>query len=273
MTNNWQFHNVNRKKGRSIALLSMNELTLALPILRKRTTVQYIHNHKEYFHRHDPKFFEQNLAQAKERMSLLLYKYRKSSSFDDDVLTLLNMDLQQTFSDLGWVSFRREFSQLKKRQKKSRPEISNHVMSALRQQMEQSGWKSFDEAITALLIQYNPDTQINTSIEAESQPIIGELKNHWVRVYGVEYRDGVKPIEIKAIASAESLLHALITSLLNSDFIEYAIFGSEQVYGYKKLLLRVIKGKRIYLKTTIQGRQKIIGQHVALDLLSHIELN
>jgi hypothetical protein len=79
----------------------------------------------------------------------------------------LNELLNSIFSDEGWRWVRKEISQLKKRENKTRIELSSELVSKLKELMEREGLRTIDEAIFHLL-------SLDVTLRMEEQLIVEE---------------------------------------------------------------------------------------------------
>ncbi|MBV7316352.1 hypothetical protein [Shewanella sp. NIFS-20-20] len=152
----WQYLGAAPKAGRKLLLIQEDEIPLVMPLLYRYMTKEYLRRKPDWFQcRLAP---EQSLSQQalfielNQHMRLLLeHRRQRNAEQLQQALILTNQGINQFFSDLGWRMVRREFSQIKKRQKKGHIEVSKDIIERLRLYMAQHQFDSFDDAIDNLL--------------------------------------------------------------------------------------------------------------------------
>ena len=151
LNNDWCYHFTPPKAGRKLKLLEVDEVTLALPLIYRLIPLNAVNNRADWF---------VELSTAEERSELflllsenlsILNKKRKQGTCLITELNQTNKLLNGYFSDYGWRMVRKELSQIKKRKKKSHIEISNDLVTRLKEYMAANQIDTFDQAIDNLL--------------------------------------------------------------------------------------------------------------------------
>ncbi|GIU51677.1 hypothetical protein TUM4438_42140 [Shewanella sairae] len=148
--NLWQYHQLKPKAGRRLKLLEIEEIVIALPLLYRLISLSEFSNRADWFVDLDIEHRNSLYIELSESLSKL-NKLRKTNEDLSVALSISNKLLNRYFSDYGWRMVRKELSQIKKRKKKSHIEISNDLVSRLKEYMASHQIDTFDQAIDTLL--------------------------------------------------------------------------------------------------------------------------
>lgn len=147
----WRYDYV-EPKGKRMRLLSVDEVQISSRLLNKHIRFS---NGSIQPERYKPNFRKHMEYADKIWLSASRAIRNISSLPENDVhhyeMDALNQDLQLIFSDAGWRWIRKEISQLKKRQTKTRFELSEDLVKKLKIIMAREDLKSFDEVIDFLV--------------------------------------------------------------------------------------------------------------------------
>ncbi|ESE43096.1 hypothetical protein [Shewanella decolorationis] len=146
----WEYHYAAPSSGRKLLLLDKTELVFALPLIYRMVHPESVAERAEWFQLNQSQLSYTELIA---NLNLLVQLRKKNQSVDVQ-LKLVNGQLNQYFSDLGWRMVRKELSQIKKRQKKSHIEVSKDIILRLKRYMELEGLDSFDQALDTLLSEH-----------------------------------------------------------------------------------------------------------------------
>lgn len=146
----WEYHYVAPSSGRKLLLLDKTELVFALPLIYRMVHPESVAERAEWFQLNQSQLSYTELIA---NLNLLVQLRKKNQSVDVQ-LKLVNGQLNQYFSDLGWRMVRKELSQIKKRQKKSHIEVSKDIILRLKRYMELERLDSFDQALDTLLSEH-----------------------------------------------------------------------------------------------------------------------
>lgn len=164
----WRYQYGDKPKGKRMRLLSVAEAQLANHFLRRHirhtmsslSPTRYQHN---FVHYHDT---AEKFWVSASRL-LRAVKRTPSHGIEHQSMDELNELLNSIFSDEGWRWVRKEISQLKKRENKTRIELSSELVSKLKGLMEREGLRTIDEAIFHLL-------SLDVTLRMEEQLIVEE---------------------------------------------------------------------------------------------------
>lgn len=146
----WEYHYAAPSSGRKLLLLDKTELVFALPLIYRMVHPESVAERAEWFQLNQSQLSYTELIA---NLNLLVQLRKKNQSVDVQ-LKLVNRQLNQYFSDLGWRMVRKELSQIKKRQKKSHIEVSKDIILRLKRYMELERLDSFDQALDTLLSEH-----------------------------------------------------------------------------------------------------------------------
>lgn len=146
----WEYHYAAPSSGRKLLLLDKTELVFALPLIYRMVHPESVAERAEWFQLNQSQLSYTELIA---NLNLLVQLRKKNQSVDVQ-LKLVNRQLNQYFSDLGWRMVRKELSQIKKRQKKSHIEVSKDILLRLKRYMELERLDSFDQALDTLLSEH-----------------------------------------------------------------------------------------------------------------------
>lgn len=146
----WEYHYAAPSSGRKLLLLDKMELVFALPLIYRMVHPESVAERAEWFQLNQSQLSYTELIA---NLNLLVQLRKKNQSVDVQ-LKLVNRQLNQYFSDLGWRMVRKELSQIKKRQKKSHIEVSKDIILRLKRYMELERLDSFDQALDTLLSEH-----------------------------------------------------------------------------------------------------------------------
>ncbi|MCT8865394.1 hypothetical protein [Shewanella xiamenensis] len=164
----WRYQYGDKPKGKRMRLLSVEEAQLANHFLRRHirhtmsniSPTRYQHN---FIHFHDT---AEKFWMSASRL-LRAIKRTPVPCIEHESMDELNELLNSIFSDEGWRWVRKEISQLKKRENKTRIELSSELVSRLKGLMEREGLRTIDEAIFHLL-------SLDVTLRMEEQLIVEE---------------------------------------------------------------------------------------------------
>lgn len=168
LNNDWCYHFSPPKAGRKLKLLEVDEVILALPLIYRLIPLNAVNNRADWF-------VEFSTAEERSELFLLLSeslsilnKKRKQGTCLIAELNQTNKLLNDYFSDYGWRMVRKELSQIKKRKKKSHIEISNDLVSRLKEYMAANQIDTFDQAIDNLLSEQASFAEHGFEVELEA---------------------------------------------------------------------------------------------------------
>lgn len=148
----WEYHYNAKPKGKPLMLLNFEELELSKSLLLKHLSyAAYIDDKTLYSSliNSDKDFRERNLFGIRKSIRDI---FNNTKGIDlSHVMDGLNDDLNRTFSNEGWRKIRLEISQLKKRNKKKRIELSDYIINRLIGFKEENKLKTYEETIELLL--------------------------------------------------------------------------------------------------------------------------
>jgi hypothetical protein len=158
--------------GRPILMLNIDELKLAGNLLLRYLSVSHFSENPDDFTssiKLSPELKNKIFVSAKRQIN-------KLSGIDDDVfphhlLDNLNEDLNTIFSNECWKKIRLEISQIKKRNKKLRIEVSKDLVKKLNNIRQLNSLRSYDEVIDYLISAYvdsNDTKELNEPKQAAS---------------------------------------------------------------------------------------------------------
>ncbi|WP_282109325.1 hypothetical protein [Shewanella algicola] len=147
-------------KGKRMRLLSIDEVKLASKLLSKHIRFA---NGSIQPDRYKPNFRKHMEYADKIWLSASRAIRNITALPENDVhhheMDALNQDLQLIFSDAGWRWIRKEISQLKKREKKYRFELSADLSDQIKAIMVREDLKKFDDVIDFLIL-YDKEEQL-----------------------------------------------------------------------------------------------------------------
>jgi hypothetical protein len=148
----WRRHYGEQGQGRPLMLLGQDELAFCQPLLKRVLSSLFYHDHKELYSYHvvrNSEYRHKLFLSAKAKLKQLL-KHDNSEDYHHEI-DGLNEDLNIIFSDDGWKKIRLELSQIKKRNKKKRIELSGDLIDKLLLVKQKYNLSSYDEVIELLL--------------------------------------------------------------------------------------------------------------------------
>ncbi|MGI2014180.1 hypothetical protein [Shewanella oncorhynchi] len=164
----WRYKYGDKPKGKRMRLLSVAEAQLANHFLRRHirhtmSTISPIRYQHNFVHFHDT---AEKFWMSASRL-LRAIKRTPISGIEHESMDELNELLNSIFSDEGWRWVRKEISQLKKRENKTRIELSSELVARLKSIMKREDLGSIDEAIDHLL-------SLDVTLRMEEQLIVEE---------------------------------------------------------------------------------------------------
>ena len=168
-TTAWRYHYQAPIKGRKLSLLKAEDLAIALPLLERSIRPTYFLKNRDRLAGElhlDEQLRELIWLDLSKRISKLNSILHIAGS---DIIQLeldsFNEQLNRYFSDVGWKYICKELAQLRKREKKARPELSNDVVTRIKDFKERHQLSSYDEAIDMLLNDYEYHNPSSTDPE------------------------------------------------------------------------------------------------------------
>jgi len=148
----WRNHNQEPNSGRPLMLLNHSDLKLAQTLLMRTVSVNSLSTHPE-----DLAPSVQNNSDLKNKLVVSIKRHIKTlSGIEEELLPHhlmdnFNEDLNTLFTDKAWRSIRLEISQIKKRSKKKRIEVSIDLIAKLNEIKTSNRLSSYDDVIEYLV--------------------------------------------------------------------------------------------------------------------------
>jgi hypothetical protein len=157
----WTYDYVKPSRGKTLLLLTPDELELALPCISQGLKMRFANKaeSKKFFKKVDVKTLTSRVDQLHSHLNrvkriILNGTYDDALAAHDDLFNdihVINISLNHIFSDDGWRYVRKLMSQAIKRQKSSRLYVDFDVNNRLQKYIELHGLSTANDAIDQLL--------------------------------------------------------------------------------------------------------------------------
>lgn len=147
----WEYHYNAKPNGKPLMLLNFEELELSKSLLLKHLSyAAYIDDKTLYSSliNSDKDFRDRNLFGLRKSIRNIFNNIKCIDS--SHLMDGLNDDLNKTFSNDGWRKIRLEISQIKKRNKKKRIELSDHIINRIISFKKDNKLKTYEETLELL---------------------------------------------------------------------------------------------------------------------------
>ena len=148
----WRNHNQEPCSGRPLMLLNHPELKIAQTLLLRKISANFLILNPEYLtsSANINLDLKQKLVVSIKRSIKILVDIEEEL-LPHHLMDNFNEDLNTLFTDMAWRSIRLEISQIKKRNKKKRIELSIDIIEKLNNIKALNGLPSYDDVIEYLV--------------------------------------------------------------------------------------------------------------------------